>query len=218
MFAHASCLPCLIFIWVSSTPIDNQLLTKTFCSPPGDRLSGAPRAASSRNLPELLSPTTIVIAGRLGQERISFRMLLTSEPLSCTMPSSSVCHENPLHVIMGVCMSTSTTAIPGPYTSRGKSMTRHIAYNFQRRQCPCASSLACSGQRRLCSCADFGLSPEKVRKTGKRACRHKQHALNSIEMKVHKLFFQVVVFHKAVIVHAVVVARNVILDILPVPR
>lgn len=174
-----------------------------------------------------------MIAGRLGQERISFRMLLTSEPLSCTMPSSSVCHENPLHVIMGVCMSTSTTAIPGPYTSRGKSMTRHIAYNFQRRLCPCASSLACSGQRRqcpcasslacsgqirLCPCADFGLSPEKVRKTGKRACRHKQHALNSIEMKVHKLFFQVEVFHEAVIVHAVVVARDVVLDILPVPR
>ena len=39
MFAHASCPPCLIFIWVSSTPIDNQLLTKTFCSPPRDRLS-----------------------------------------------------------------------------------------------------------------------------------------------------------------------------------
>ena len=103
-------------------------------------------------------------------------------------------------------------------TSRGKSMTLHIGCHFQRRLCPCASSLACSGQRRLCSCADFGLSPEKMRKTEKRACRHKQHALNSIEMKVHKLFFQVVVFHKAVIVHAVVVARNVILDILPVPR
>ena len=103
-------------------------------------------------------------------------------------------------------------------TSRSKSMTLHIGCHFQRRLWSCASSLACSGQRRLCSCADFGLSPEKVRKTEKRACRHKQHALNSIEMKVHKLFFQVVVFHKAVIVHAVVVARNVILDILPVPR
>ena len=103
-------------------------------------------------------------------------------------------------------------------TSRSKSMTLHIGCHFQRRLCPCASSLACSGQRRQCPCADFGLSPEKMRKTEKRACRHKQHALNSIEMKVHKLFFQVVVFHKAVIVHAVVVARNVILDILPVPR
>ncbi len=40
MFYHVNCLPCLIFIWVSSTPIDNQLLTKTFCSPPGDRLFG----------------------------------------------------------------------------------------------------------------------------------------------------------------------------------
>ena len=69
---------------------------------------------------------TIVIAGRHTQERISFRMLLTSEPLSCTMPSSSVCHENPLHVIMGVCMSTSTTAIPGPcYLSRQKHDAPH---------------------------------------------------------------------------------------------
>ncbi len=120
MFAHASCPLCLIFIWVSSTPIDNQLLTKAFCSPPGDRLSVRdagkrkdcdltrkphpahsghqvtdPRAASSRNLPELSSTMTIVIAGRHTQERISFRMLLTSEPLSCTMPSSSVCHAPP---------------------------------------------------------------------------------------------------------------------------
>ena len=82
-----------------------------------------------------------MIADRHSQERISFRMLLTSEPLSCTMPSSSVCHATPLHVIMGVCMSTSTTAIPGPCTSRGKSMTHHIACHFQRRQCPCADSL-----------------------------------------------------------------------------
>ena len=67
-----------------------------------------------------------MIADRHSQERISFRMLLTSEPLSCTMPSSSVCHENPLHVIMGVCMPTSTTAIPGPcYLSRQKHDAPH---------------------------------------------------------------------------------------------
>jgi hypothetical protein len=35
MFARINCPPCLIFLWVSSTHIDNQLLTKTFCSPPG---------------------------------------------------------------------------------------------------------------------------------------------------------------------------------------
>ena len=85
-----------------------------------------------------------MIADRHGQERISFRMLLPSEPLSCAMLSSSVCHENPLHVIMDVCMPTSTTAIPGPChlsqvhaTSRGKSITLHIACHFQRRLCPC---------------------------------------------------------------------------------
>ena len=39
MFSHANCPPCLIFVWVSRTPIDNQLLTKTFCSRSGDRLS-----------------------------------------------------------------------------------------------------------------------------------------------------------------------------------
>ena len=161
MFAHANCPPCLIFIWVSSTPIDNQLLTKTFCSPPGDRLSVMdagkqkdcdltrkphpshsghqvtdPRAASSRNLPELSSTMTIVIAGRHGQERISFRMLLPSEPLSCTMPSSSVCHANPLHVIMGVYMPTSTTAIPGPcYLSRQKHGAPHRMTGWGNRDC-----------------------------------------------------------------------------------
>ena len=46
-------------------------------------------------------------------------------------------------------------------TSCGKSMTLHIAFHFQGRQCPCASSLACSGQGRLCSCADslVGIRP-----------------------------------------------------------
>ena len=38
-------------------------------------------------------------------------------------------------------------------TSCGKSMTLHIAFHFQGRQCPCASSLACSGQGRQCPCA-----------------------------------------------------------------
>ena len=151
MFYHVNCLPCLIFIWVSNTPIDNQLLTKTFCSPPGDRLFGrdagkqkdcglmrkphpahsghqvmSPSSGKLSKLAEPLSATTIVIAGRHGQERISFRMLLPSEPLSCAMLSSSVCHENPLHVIMDVCMPTSTTAIPGPcHLSRQKHDAPH---------------------------------------------------------------------------------------------
>ena len=96
---------------------------------------------------------TIVIAGRHGQEQISLRMLLTSEPLSCTMPSSSVCHANPLHVIMGVYMPHRQQPSQGHAISRGKSMTHHIACHFQGRQCPCASSLACSGQGRQCPCA-----------------------------------------------------------------
>ena len=48
MFYHVNCLPCLIFIWVSNTPIDNQLLTKTFCSPPGDRLCVMDEPAGKR--------------------------------------------------------------------------------------------------------------------------------------------------------------------------
>ena len=92
-------------------------------------------------LAEPLSATTIVIAGRHGQERISFRMLLPSEPLSRAMLSSSVCHAPPS-------MSSWVFACPhrqqpsqGHATSRGKSMMRHIGCLFQRRLCSCADSL-----------------------------------------------------------------------------
>ena len=85
-----------------------------------------PSSIKFLKLAEPLSATTIVIAGRHGQERISLRMLLPSEPLSCTMLSSSVCHANPLHVIMGVYMPTSTTAIPEPcYLLRQKHDAPH---------------------------------------------------------------------------------------------
>ena len=100
-----------------------------------------PRAASSRNLPELSSTMTIVIAGRHGQERISFRMLLPSEPLSRAMLSSSVCHAPPS-------MSSWVFACPhrqqpsqSHATSCGKSMTHHIACHVQRRLCSCSDSL-----------------------------------------------------------------------------
>ena len=166
MFYHVNCLPCLIFIWVSNTPIDNQLLTKTFCSPLGDRLSVrdagkqkdcgptrkphpahsgyqvmSPSSGKLSKLAEPLSATTIVIAGRHGQERISFRMLLPSEPLSRAMLSSSVCHAPPS-------MSSWVFACPhrqqpsqSHATSCGKSMTHHIACHVQRRLCSCSDSL-----------------------------------------------------------------------------
>ena len=92
-----------------------------------------PSSIKFLKLAEPLSATTIVIAGRHGQERISLLMLLPSEPLSCTMPSSSVCHANPLHVIMGVYMPHRQQPSQGHAISRGKSMTRHIGCLFQRR-------------------------------------------------------------------------------------
>ena len=87
-FAHVSCPPCLIFIWVSSTPIDNQLLAKTFCSPSGDRLFVMEVPAGKRKDCALMRKPHPAHSGY--QVR------------------------NPLHVIMGVCMPTSTTAIPWP--------------------------------------------------------------------------------------------------------
>ena len=88
IFARASCPPCLIFRWVSSTPIDNQLLAKTFCSPSGDRLFVMEVPAGKRKDCALMRKPHPAHSGY--QVR------------------------NPLHVIMGVCMPTSTTAIPWP--------------------------------------------------------------------------------------------------------
>ena len=100
MFAHANCPPCLIFIWVSSTPIDNQLFTKTFCSPSGDRLFSMDEPAGKRK-----------------------DCGLTRKPHPA---HSGYQVRNPLHVIMDVCMPTSTTAIPWPcYLSRRKHDAPH---------------------------------------------------------------------------------------------
>ena len=99
-FAHVSCPPCLIFIWVSSTPIDNQLLAKTFCSASGDRLFVMDVPAGKRKDCALMRKPHPAHSGY--QVR------------------------NPLHVIMGVCMPTSTTAIPWPcYLSRRKHDAPH---------------------------------------------------------------------------------------------
>ena len=100
IFAHVTCLPCLIFVWVSRTPIDNQILTEAFCSPIGDRPFGMVEPSGKRNDCDL-----------------------TRKPHPA---HSGYQVRNPLHVIMDVCMPTSTTAIPWPcYLSRRKHDAPH---------------------------------------------------------------------------------------------
>ena len=100
MFAHVNCPPCLIFVWVSRTPIDNQILTEAFCSPIGDRPFGMVEPSGKRNDCDL-----------------------TRKPHPA---HSGYQVRNPLHVIMDVCMPTSTPAIPWPcYLSRRKHDAPH---------------------------------------------------------------------------------------------
>ena len=115
---------------MSNTLIDNQLLTKMFCSLSGDRLFVLDEPAGKRkDCGSTRKPYPAHSACQVRNPRVASSLSLP-EPLQPPSMSSWVfaCpHQLQLS--------------QGSATSRGKSMTLQLTYHFQRRLCSCADSL-----------------------------------------------------------------------------